>query len=284
MLAACADVEPLIIPPLDPDDLDRDGIPNAEDNCPERHNPDQHDEDLDLVGDACDVCPADTDPEQSDFGEAGSFGFGDGIGDACDPRPSRDGDRRVEFDGFGSDTSADWRGSGWGIGADVARAVSDARWSHPREFQGDGLYAKISVLGLIWLYPEGRVEVFVNGDGAMAGASCAIVQDTDGDGDDELVAREVGGVSESISLGRAITRPVTITAYRTIDLDRNAFLDCKVDDEDLIEIPLLDEIPNGSFGFASTGAITSIGSISAYTYPINPCAFSTAHQCEQDNF
>lgn len=281
---ACTEVEPLIFPPLDPDDLDRDGIPNADDNCPERHNVDQHDEDLDGVGDACDVCPADTDPDQSDFGEAGAFGFGDGIGDACDPRASRDGDRLVKFDGFGTDTSANWRGTGWGIGADVARAITEARWAHPQEFQGDGLYAKISVLGLIWLLPEGRVEVSVNGDGETGGASCAIVRDTDGDGEDELVAREVGGMIETVSLGRAITRPTTITAWRSIDLQRDAFLICRVDDQDLIEIPLFDEIPSGSFGFASSGAITSIGSISAYTFPINPCAFSTAHQCDPDNF
>jgi hypothetical protein len=278
ILAACSDVEPLNIPPIDPDDVDRDGIPNGEDNCPERHNFDQHDEDSDSVGDVCDVCPADTDPDQSDNGETGAFGFGDGIGDACDPRISRDGDRLVGFDGFGSDTSAAWRGTGWAIGADVARAVGTARWEHPQSAAGDGLYAKISVLNVIWLQADARVEVAVNGDGASEGASCAIVRDTDGDGNDEIVAREIQGNTITDNLRGTITGPVTITAWRTIDLDRNATLKCRVDNVEIL-LPMNDEIPGGTYAFASTGAITDIGSISAYTFPVNPCAFSTAHEC-----
>ena len=39
---------------LDNDDLDGDGIINAEDNCPETSNPDQEDLDADTIGDACD--------------------------------------------------------------------------------------------------------------------------------------------------------------------------------------------------------------------------------------
>ena len=38
----------------DNDDLDGDGIINAEDNCPETSNPDQEDLDADTIGDACD--------------------------------------------------------------------------------------------------------------------------------------------------------------------------------------------------------------------------------------
>jgi hypothetical protein len=43
------------VPP--PRDTDRDGIPDASDNCPEVANPDQSDDDRDKVGDACDVLP-----------------------------------------------------------------------------------------------------------------------------------------------------------------------------------------------------------------------------------
>ena len=38
-------------------DQDADGVPDAEDNCPDTYNPDQEDLDGDGVGDACDDCP-----------------------------------------------------------------------------------------------------------------------------------------------------------------------------------------------------------------------------------
>lgn len=71
-------------------DLDHDGVPNFEDNCPTVFNPGQADSDNDGKGDACtdadsdgvpdvnDNCPSVANPGQkdSDF---------DGVGDACDP-------------------------------------------------------------------------------------------------------------------------------------------------------------------------------------------------------
>jgi len=59
-------------------DRDRDGIPDAVDNCPEAANGDQADLDEDGVGDACDNCVAQPNPAQED-----TFGA-TGIGDACD--------------------------------------------------------------------------------------------------------------------------------------------------------------------------------------------------------
>lgn len=42
------------------DDADTDGIPDAHDNCPETHNPDQADADSDGIGDACDSTSSNT--------------------------------------------------------------------------------------------------------------------------------------------------------------------------------------------------------------------------------
>ena len=71
-------------------DLDVDGIPDDEDNCPSVYNPTQSDMDHDGIGDACDLdidgdnipneldnCPYDYNPDQEDMD-------GDGVGDACD--------------------------------------------------------------------------------------------------------------------------------------------------------------------------------------------------------
>jgi hypothetical protein len=58
-------------------DLDGDGIPDAEDNCPSVPNPDQADTDKDGPGDACDNCPPLPNPDQADADR-------NGTGDVCD--------------------------------------------------------------------------------------------------------------------------------------------------------------------------------------------------------
>ena len=59
-----------------PPDADFDGLPDANDNCPNRWNPLQGDSDGDGVGDPCDNCPGTPNPGQVDTD-------GDGIGNAC---------------------------------------------------------------------------------------------------------------------------------------------------------------------------------------------------------
>jgi len=65
-------------------DIDGDGVPDGQDNCPNIPNPDQADSDGDGVGDACDNCPDTPNPDQADADS-------DGIGDACDPDDDNDG-------------------------------------------------------------------------------------------------------------------------------------------------------------------------------------------------
>ena len=77
-------------PGTTPPDADGDGIPDADDNCPDASNADQADADGDGVGDVCDTdgdndgvaddtdnCPTVSNPDQADAD-------GDGVGDACD--------------------------------------------------------------------------------------------------------------------------------------------------------------------------------------------------------
>jgi len=82
------------------DDYDKDGVKNAQDNCPYKANPDQADADGDGTGDACDPTPNGGTPMIKDYDGDGIpdatdncvtvpnklqlDSDGDGIGDACD--------------------------------------------------------------------------------------------------------------------------------------------------------------------------------------------------------
>jgi Thrombospondin type 3 repeat len=80
-------------PPASASDVDRDGVPDARDNCALAANADQAESDGDGIGDACDNCPLISNVAQTDSD-------GDGIGDACDncrnvtnaDQPDADGD------------------------------------------------------------------------------------------------------------------------------------------------------------------------------------------------
>jgi len=86
-------------------DVDSDGIPNEEDNCPDLYNPNQGDLNSDGLGDTCDPdddsdglvdpgdnCPSIHNEDQSDLDK-------DGLGDVCDPDGDSDGYVSVPFGG-----------------------------------------------------------------------------------------------------------------------------------------------------------------------------------------
>ncbi len=61
-----------------PPDVDKDGVVDADDNCPTVANPDQGNTDPDPIGDSCDNCPQKDNADQEDEDK-------DGKGDVCDP-------------------------------------------------------------------------------------------------------------------------------------------------------------------------------------------------------
>jgi hypothetical protein len=86
-------------------DADRDGVPDAADDCPHAANADQADADHDGAGDVCDDCPAVANPSQADRDQ-------DGSGDACQPAVTLDGLRsdgggRLELAARASDPQGD---------------------------------------------------------------------------------------------------------------------------------------------------------------------------------
>lgn len=234
-----------------------------------------HDEDGDGIGDACDTCPAAPDPLQRDTTEAATMiAFPDGVGDACDPRPALSGDKLAAFHPFADATRAsEWTGTGWTIAGDAARASGDARWIHGEREAGDGLYAQARIAQLAWS-AGGRFEVLVDGDGVDGiGLGCAIVHDTDGDGADELVAREVGGATLAKSAGMAIAGAITVTAWRVIDIDRQGRLYCRATFDGgkaELELATTDGLAIGFYGFAQAGAETVVSSLVVYTSPPLP--------------
>ena len=81
-------------------DVDADGLPDCQDNCPQVANPGQEDLDGDLIGDACDPCPVDADPGQPDTD-------GDEVPDACDNCPDVSNPSQNDEDRDGVGTACD---------------------------------------------------------------------------------------------------------------------------------------------------------------------------------
>jgi len=271
LAGACGSDPP---PDVDPNDLDGDGIPNAEDLCPQRFDAaPEHDEDGDRVGDACDNCPTVDNAEQIDLGEGG-LQFPDGVGDACDPRPTRAGDEENQLFTFAIDPAGQMAGSGWSVANDRAIADGDARWTGVNNAQGDGVAAIARVPLLTWLGPPntpGAVSVVVDGDGLITGLACSIERDTDGDTFDEVVATELRGDQMRRSLGTPILGEITIRAIRLVSLSRTAALFCQFTHQGQtidLQVPT-EDAGTGIFTVAATGAHAEMSSLVVYTAPFN---------------
>jgi hypothetical protein len=101
LLAGCNQVFGLEGTELEQDDVDGDGIRDAEDNCATIANAGQADGDSDGLGDACDLCPQLSSADQHDEDR-------DGIGDACDACPGRpDFSADADQDGVGDECDFD---------------------------------------------------------------------------------------------------------------------------------------------------------------------------------
>jgi hypothetical protein len=235
-----------------------------------------HDEDGDGIGDGCDICPAAADPLQRDTTElATMITFSDGVGDACDPRPSLSGDVLAALHTFADPAAiVAWNGSGWTIANDRATAIGAARWVHRQREGGDGLFvqAKLATFG-------GDFEMLVDGNGVDTGLACALASDRDGDGNEELDAREVGGATATKSATKPITGAITISAWRVIDVQRRGELRCRVKwtgtsadtaGQADLEIPTTDGLAIGIYGFAQASSTTEVDSLVVYTSPTLP--------------
>jgi hypothetical protein len=123
LVTACNQVYGIDSTALSPPDLDRDGVLDADDNCPTAYNTDQSDRDADTFGDACDGCPdlmtaANHDEDRDGYGDECDVCPGvpefqddqdrDGVGDACDFKtPFIYPMERLRFDPFLS-VAEDW--------------------------------------------------------------------------------------------------------------------------------------------------------------------------------
>ena len=279
ILAACDDSP--AAPPVDPDDIDGDGVPNAQDLCPGVADLAQHDEDGDGVGDLCDVCPTVADPQQSDRGELDGISFDDGVGDACDPRPSTGGDRIGALHTFATDTTPAWLGAGWTISGDRVRAAGStttARWLHMRPVTGDAVTARLAVESVAWAGAAasgGSLRVALDGDGLESARSCTLFGDRDGDGNDELEARELGGAVAMRELGGAVTGPFTLIAQRGVDRRAGTgVVHCRLvlpagpDEPVSATIPTSDDTTTGQYVIAATDAEVVATSLVVYASPL----------------
>ena len=253
-------------PDADPDDLDGDGIANADDNCARSGNPDQHDEDRDAFGDACDNCPTTPNVTQADTTEVAVNAFEDGVGDACDYRPGLAGDQVGAFFSWATPEQMDaWTGTGWTLDSDELRTTGAARWQIKRGETGNGLIvvAEITALDL----SAGPLTISLDGDGINAGLTCTLQQ---GLGGEELVAREIGGAMDLVNVsGQNPLIARSLAAWRRVTLAANE-LECRIEQGSTktdASILLTDDIFTGTYSLSSSGASAALSSLIVLTAP-----------------
>lgn len=120
-------------------EMDYDNIPDQEDNCPEKSNPDQADEDGDGIGDECDNCKYVSNYDQKNLEN-------DSHGDACDVCPrlwSNSFKRDDDHDGIGDECGDDdWDNDGVDNSEDncsVDWTPEDGYNPKQEDFDGDGI-------------------------------------------------------------------------------------------------------------------------------------------------
>ncbi len=268
--AACAGDDGMQTP-VDPADVDGDGILNEADLCPNRRDPVQHDDDGDGVGDVCDNCPATPNPDQRDLTEVNAElqQFPDGVGDACDRRPTLSDDTIARFFPFAdpAEQSA-FTGSGWTIGSDRASGTN-ARWVVKKTEIGDGLTLQAKISKLAWTGTEGAVTVAVNGNGVTGGFTCSIVHAL---GADQLVLTELGAGTTSTTVAPfAANARVVLTVtriYSQLETGKAAcFLSIDGAAEKRIDLVTADDNPIGIYAFATEMAEVDVEAATVMTTP-----------------
>ena len=255
--------------PVDPDDVDADGIPNDVDLCPTRRDPAQHDEDGDRIGDACDNCPAAANPDQADTTELGANQFPDGVGDACDRRPLVADDKLARLFAFADPAEASaFTGAGWTIADDRATGI-DASWLATHAEQGDGLSLQVKLGRLAWTSADAELRVALDGDGVTTGFGCSLVHAPTGD---TLVLREIGGTITTANLPPlqpmdGVLLTISRAYNQLVTGEAACFLSIAGGPELRIDLVTSDDFPVGTYAIATTGAEVWVEAALVYTTP-----------------